>query len=91
MPKTQEQKNTTPRILEGVVVSDKMKDTIVVEVTRYAKHPRLGKYMKIFKKYKAHDAGNTKKIGDKVAIIETKPISKEKHFRILTTKSSEGV
>ena len=71
------------KILSGTVVSDKMKDTIVVLVERYTKHPRYDKYVKSRKRYKAHDAGNTAKIGDKVQIIETKPISKDKHFKLI--------
>ena len=66
--------------LTGTVVSNKMKDTIVVLVERYEKHPKYEKYIKSSKKFKAHDAGNTKMIGDKVTIIETRPISKDKHF-----------
>jgi small subunit ribosomal protein S17 len=71
------------KILSGVVTSDKMKDTIVVEVSRFVKHPKYGKYMNISKKFKAHDAGNTAKIGDKVDIKETRPISKDKHFTLI--------
>ena len=71
------------KILSGTVVSDKMKDTIVVLVERYTKHPRYDKYVKSRKRYKAHDAGNIAKIGDKVQIIETKPISKDKHFKLI--------
>lgn len=69
--------------LSGVVVSDKMKDTTVVEVQRYFKDSKYGKFIKERKKYKAHDPGNTKKIGDKVEIRETRPISKDKHFMII--------
>ncbi len=69
--------------LSGVVVSDKMKDTIVVLVERYVKHPKYQKFVTYRKKYKVHDAGNTKKIGDKVTIEETAPISKEKHFKVI--------
>ena len=88
-------KNTTKKVeakavtsnshkhLEGVVTSDKMKDTIVVLVSRFVKHPKYGKFMTVHKKFKAHDSGNTKKIGDKVTIEECAPISKEKHFRIV--------
>lgn len=78
------EKNTThsKKVFTGVVVSDKMKDTAVVLVERYVKHPKYGKFIKRRKKYKAHDVGNTKKIGEKVEIIETKPISKDKHFLI---------
>ncbi len=71
------------KILSGTVVSDKMKDTIVVLVERYEKHPRYGKFIKKRKKFKVHDFGNTAKIGDKVQIIETRPISKEKSFKLL--------
>ncbi len=78
-----EQKNTKGKVLKGVVVSDKMQDTVVVEVTRYFKHPKYQKFVKLHKKYKAHDKGNTCKIGDTVSISETKPISKDKHFIVV--------
>jgi len=71
------------KILNGVVVSDKMKDTCTVLVTRFVKHLKYKKYYKVSKKFKAHDVGNTKKIGDKVQIKETKPISKDKHFVVV--------
>ena len=79
------QKNTKSRkrVLRGVVVSDKMKDTIVVAVTRYVKHPKYKKYMKRVKRYHVHDAGNSAAVGDKVEIKETKPISKTKRFTIV--------
>lgn len=70
--------------LSGVVVSAKMKDTVVVKVSRFVKHPKYGKYTSIDKKFKAHDAGNTKQVGDRVTIEECAPISKEKHFRIVS-------
>ncbi|KKT80144.1 MAG: 30S ribosomal protein S17 [bacterium] len=73
------------KTLSGTVVSNKMKDTIVVSVERYEKHPRYFKFVKRRKKFKAHDAGNTAKIGDKVQIVETRPISKEKSFKLLTS------
>ena len=72
-----------PKVLQGTVVSTKMKDTVVVKVERFVKAAKYEKYLKISKKYKAHDAGNKKKVGEKVKIIETKPISKDKHFRVL--------
>lgn len=71
------------KILRGIVISDKMKDTCVVSATRFVKHTKYKKYHKVNKKYKAHDIGNTKKIGDKVEIKEVKPISKDKHFIII--------
>lgn len=75
--------NVVRRTLKGVVISDKMKDTIVVSVQRFQKHPKYGKFIKSNKKYKAHDAGNTKHIGEAVVIEECKPISKDKHFRVI--------
>jgi small subunit ribosomal protein S17 len=84
MDNTETKKNSsTKKTLTGVVVSDKMKDTIVVSVNRFEKHPKYGKYIKISKKYKADDKGNTKKIGEKVTIEETRPISKDKHFKVV--------
>ena len=84
MKKTEEQKNTSKaKTLKGVVVSDKMKDTVVVKVTRYFKHEKYQKFIKQHKKHKAHDAGNTCKIGDMVTIKETRPISKDKHFIVV--------
>lgn len=74
---------STKKVLEGVVTSDKMKDTIVVKVERFVKHPKYGKYTSVSKKFKADDKGNTKKIGDKVSIEECAPISKDKHFRVI--------
>ncbi|HEU5114432.1 MAG TPA: 30S ribosomal protein S17 [Candidatus Paceibacterota bacterium] len=68
------------KILSGVVVSTKMKDTVVVKVDRFVKASKYERFMKISKKYKAHDAGNTKKVGDRVTITETRPISKDKRF-----------
>lgn len=76
------EKNTKTKILSGTVVSNKMKDTVVVSVERYEKHPKYGKFVKRRKKFKAHDVGNTAQIGDKVEIVETKPISKDKHFKL---------
>lgn len=72
-----------PKTLKGTVVSDKMKDTVVVRVERYIKHPKYGKFMKRQKRYKAHDAGNTKRVGETVTIIETAPYSKDKHFKVM--------
>ena len=75
--------NIVRRTLKGVVVSDKMKDTIVVAVKRYFKHPKYGKYVKSTKRHKAHNPGNTKHVGDTVVIEECKPISKDKHFKLI--------
>lgn len=69
--------------LKGVVVSDKMAKTVVVDVTRYAKHPLYGKYVKKSKRYKAHDEKKEYKVGDKVIIHQTRPISKDKHWEVV--------
>ncbi len=74
---------TNKTTMMGVVTSDKMKDTVVVKVSRFVKHPKYGKYVSITKKFKADDKGNTKKIGDKVTIEECRPISKDKHFVVI--------
>lgn len=77
------EKTTPNKILKGVVVSNKMDKTVVVAVTRFVKHPKYKKYLKITKKYKAHDEANTATVGAQVAIIETRPISKDKHFALV--------
>lgn len=70
----------TSRRLWGKVVSAAMKDTIVVSVSRYRKHPKYGKYLSRDKNIKVHDPGNTCAVGEVVYLKETKPISKGKHF-----------
>ena len=70
-------------ILKGVVVSDKMDKTVVVSVSRFVKHPKYGKFLKISKKFKAHDEENKYKVGDNVEIQETRPISKDKNFKVI--------
>jgi small subunit ribosomal protein S17 len=74
----------TNKVLKGVVVSDKMDKTVVVEVTRFVEHKKYGKRIKKTKNYKAHDAENAKKVGDVVEIEETKPMSKDKHFKVIS-------
>ena len=77
-----ERKNTR-RTLRGVVVSDKMDKTIVVEISEKKAHPLYGKQTKFSRKFKAHDENNEAKVGDTVEIIETRALSKDKHFRLL--------
>ncbi|MBI4094105.1 30S ribosomal protein S17 [Candidatus Kaiserbacteria bacterium] len=72
----------TGKQFSGVVVKTAMKDTATVLVERYVKHEKYKKYLRRSKKYLVHDPGNTAKVGDKVAIRESKPISKRKHFVI---------
>lgn len=70
------------KVLNGIVVSDKMKKTVVVEVTYLKKHPLYGKYRKIKRKYMAHDEKEEAKIGDTVSIIESRPFSRMKRWRV---------
>ncbi|MGO0058755.1 30S ribosomal protein S17 [Brevibacillus fluminis] len=72
------------RTVQGRVVSDKMDKTIVVLVETYKKHPLYGKRVKYSKKFKAHDENNSAKIGDIVEIMETRPLSKDKRFRLVS-------
>ena len=67
----------------GVVVSDKMDKTIVVEIRTRVKHPLYGKIMNRTKKFKAHDEENQCGIGDTVRIMETRPLSKDKRWRLV--------
>jgi len=71
------------RTKTGVVVSDKMQKTCVVSVTSNVKHPLYKKVVKITKKFNVHDENNDCKVGDIVEIMETRPISKNTHFRLL--------
>jgi len=66
----------------GYVKSDKMNKTIVVVIETLTLHPLYKKYVKRIKKVKAHDEGNTAKIGDRVRVIECRPLSKEKHWKL---------
>ena len=75
--------DTKKKTLKGTVVSDKMDKTVVVSVSRFVKHPKYLKYLKVAKKFKAHDEENTYKTGDKVLIEETRPISKDKTFKVV--------
>lgn len=71
------------KVRVGNVVSDKMDKTVVVAVERTTRHPLYGKIIRKTKKYKVHDAGNECKIGDKVRIMETRPLSKDKKWRLV--------
>jgi small subunit ribosomal protein S17 len=81
---TTEEKAVKNTVLAGVVVKAAMQKTVVVKVTRFEKHPKYQKYMTSSKKYKVHDENGIAKVGDKVEIVETRPISKDKHFTLVT-------
>ena len=70
--------------LKGKIVSDKMDKTVVVEVTRLKKHPKYERRFKVTKRYKAHDAENVHKVGEEVVIQETKPISRDKRWKVIS-------
>lgn len=74
--------NSSKRSIQGMVVSDKMDKTVVVLTERLVKHPKFHKYIKRHVKYKAHDRDNRCGIGDKVIIIESRPLSKEKRWKV---------
>jgi len=71
------------RRLTGVIVSDKMKKTRVVEVTHMKKHPKYLRYYKVSQRFKAHDENEEYKMNDSVVIEETRPMSKEKRWKII--------
>jgi small subunit ribosomal protein S17 len=68
--------------LKGLVISDRMDKSVIVQVERYIQHKVYKKYIKQYKKYHAHDEKNECRIGDEVQIVETRPLSKLKRFRV---------
>jgi len=68
----------------GIVTSDRMNKTIIVKTERLVKHPRYGKYVRRWTKFWAHDEDNLAKIGDRVLIAETRPLSKNKRWRLVS-------
>lgn len=75
------------RVMQGVVVSDKMDKTVVVNVERRVMHPIYKKFIRKSKKYAAHDETNSIKVGDEVKIRECKPISKRKTWEVITDEA----
>ncbi len=75
--------NSHKKQLQGVVTSDKMQKTVVVKVERYIEHPKYKKFYTVSKKYKAHDENNEYKVGDKVTMEESRPLSKDKSFVVI--------
>lgn len=71
------------KIKKGTVISNKMDKTVVVKVERTTRHPRYHKILTLTKKYYAHDESNALKIGDEVVIMETRPLSKLKRWRVV--------
>ena len=73
------------KVIQGIVVSAAMDKTIVVKVSRRLRHPMYGKFIKKSKKFKAHDENNVSNVGDEVRVIESRPYSKDKRWRLLET------
>lgn len=77
------ERRSKKKVLQGIVVSDKMEKTAVVRVLRTIQHPLYKKTLRKTKNYKIHDEENTCGVGDQVRLIECKPISKDKCWRLL--------
>ncbi len=80
-PTTAERGRRKTRV--GRVVSDKMSKTVVVEIERLVRHPRVGRYVRRRTKFKVHDEGNVCRVGDVIRFMETRPLSKDKRWRFL--------
>lgn len=78
------------KVREGVVVSDKMDKTVVVQVERLVRHQRYQKYRRRRARYKAHDETNRCRVGDRVRIIETRPLSADKRWAVLAVLGSNA-
>lgn len=83
--------NRNPRQFEGVVTSDKMMKTVVVAVTRTAVHPKYQKRYQITNKFKAHSENNEYKTGDRVIIEETRPLSKDKKWKVVKLVAKSAI
>jgi small subunit ribosomal protein S17 len=80
------------REMVGEVISDKMDKTVVVVVKRLTRHAKYGKVIRRITKLKAHDEKNDCHVGDQVRLVETRPLSKDKHFRVLEiVKKASGI
>jgi small subunit ribosomal protein S17 len=87
----EEKRDSNRKTMTGIVVKDKMDKTVVVEVERVLKHSRYHKYLKTKTTCKAHDEENKAKVGDKVLLMETRPISKDKRWVIKEIISKEAM
>lgn len=80
-------KKTAKRAFTGTVVSDKMDKTVVVRIDRTVVHPKYGKRYVRSRKFKVHDEGNAHKVGDVVSFVETRPMSKDKRWRVVPNQA----
>lgn len=77
------ERNTSRKTKIGIVTSDKMDKTVVVRIETFKKHPIYHKRFRVSQKFKAHDELNQCQVGDKIKIMETRPLSKDKRFRVV--------
>jgi len=82
---------TKRKKMTGIVVKDKMDKTVVIEVEKFLKHPKYHKYLKTKKRYKAHDEKNECNVGDRVLIVESRPLSREKRWIVKEVIEKEGL
>jgi small subunit ribosomal protein S17 len=80
---TQAAKTTSRRRMEGIVLSAKMQKTAVIQTAALVRHAKYGKYFRKYKKLKVHDEKSECQVGDRVEVIESAPISKDKRFRVV--------
>ena len=85
-----DEKRGRRRTVTGVVTSDSMQKTITVQIERRVKHPTFGKYLRRGTTCKAHDENEVAKIGDVVELMETRPLSKTKHWRLTSVVRSQA-
>jgi len=90
MTEAVETRQSNPRTISGVVVSDKMEKTITVRVERRVKHPVYGKYVRKSSKLHAHDEDNTCKVGDTVTVVEGRPLAKTKTWMLKSVDDRAG-
>jgi small subunit ribosomal protein S17 len=83
---SKKENNPIKRTFQGIVVSNKMDKTAVVRVDRIKVHPKYKKRYKVSRRFKVHDPENKCKVGDKVAIVECRPLSREKRWKIIEKK-----
>ena len=83
VPDAPDHSRSARKVREGNVISDKMAKTVVVAVIERIRHPKYGKFMMRTKKLYAHDEGNDAHVGDKVRVMETRPMSKNKRWRVV--------
>ena len=80
---TTEDRINRRKVREGLVVSDAMEATVIVAVIERVRHPRYGKTVQRTKRLYVHDEGNTAKVGDRIRVVETRPLSKLKRWRLV--------